>query len=78
MIEVPKDPSRFVFKCFEGETKLAECRYDVKPFIDRVGITHTISCELYDDNNKPSGIANLKITYYSAQNGKLKIRIFHL
>ena len=46
--------------------------------MDREGITHTIDSDLFDEANKKAGIVRLKITYYSAANGKLKVRIFHL
>lgn len=46
--------------------------------MDREGITHTIDSDLFNEDNKKAGIVRLKITYYSAVNGKLKVRIFHL
>lgn len=78
LIEVSNKPARFILHCYEGEKRLSECRYDIKPFVDRDGICHTIDSDLFDDDNKKAGIAKLKVTYYSGKNGKLKIRIFHL
>ena len=42
LIEVPTDPSRLILTCYEGENKKGECRYDVKPFYEHEGNSHTI------------------------------------
>jgi hypothetical protein len=57
---------------------LAEFRYDIKPFMERDGLTHTIDSELGNDEGKKIGSARIKITYYTAAHGKLNVRIFHL
>lgn len=62
----------------EGDTILGECRYDIRPFMERARVTHTLDSELFGDQNAKIGHAKLKLTYYSADNGKLKVRIFHL
>lgn len=37
-----------------------------------------MSSEITDNDQKKKGTVNIKLTYYSAEHGKLKIRIFHL
>ena len=50
----------------------------MNPFFKHPGLAHSIDSELYDDENKPQGNVKLKITYFSAEHGKIHIRIFHM
>ena len=42
------------------------------------GLAHAIESDLYNNDNKSQGNIKLKLTYYSAEHGKLKLRIFHM
>lgn len=75
---MPKEPARFVVNCYEGEKAMGDCRYDIRPFMERDGITHTIDSELLDEQNKKVGFAKMKLAFHSSRWGKLKVRIFHL
>jgi hypothetical protein len=50
----------------------------VNPFFEHVGAAHSMTSEVNDSNQEKKGIVNIKITYFSAEFGKLKIRVFHL
>jgi hypothetical protein len=78
LIEVPEDPSRLVMELWEKETVVGDCRYDVNPFFNHPGAAHTISSDIINNSSEVKGTINTKITYYSAQFGKLKLRVFHL
>ena len=57
---------------------MGECRYDVNPFMKHAGLAHAIESDLYNNDNESQGNIKLKLTYYSAEHGKLRLRIFHL
>ena len=79
LVEVPEeDTTRLVaeFKS-EGET-IGECRFDVNPFFSHVGNVHTINSDINSADQEKKGSMKLKITYYSAEHGKLRIRVFSL
>ena len=57
---------------------IGECRFGVDPFFEHAGATHSMRSEITDNDQKKKGTVNIKLTYYSAEHGKLKIRIFHL
>lgn len=46
--------------------------------MERDGITSTINSDLFDDENKKTGSVVIRVTYYSAKHGKLRIRVFHI
>lgn len=64
--------------CKSGETVIGECRYDVNPFTKHQGLAHSIESDLYDNQNQSQGRITLKLTYYSSEHGKLRLRIFHM
>jgi len=37
-----------------------------------------MSSEIVDEKQEKKGTVNIKITYYSAEHGKMRIRVFHL
>ena len=78
LIEVPSDPSRLILEFKKGEALIGDCRYDVNPFFTHPNAPHTIASDIFDEENQNKGTVNIKITYYSAEFGKLRIRIFHL
>lgn len=78
LIEVPEDPSRLVAEFRQEGTSLGECRYDVNPFFEHPGNAHTMSSEIMNAGQEKKGSVNMKITYYSAEYGKLRVRVFHL
>lgn len=78
LIEVPEDPSRLVFELREGEGVIGDCRYDVNPFFNHPGAAHSITSDIINNSSEVRGSINIKITYYSAEFGKLKLRVFHL
>lgn len=78
LMEVPEDPSRLVLELREGEEMVGDCRYDVNPFFSHPGAAHTISSDIINNSSEVKGTINTKITYYSAEFGKLKLRVFHL
>lgn len=57
---------------------VGDCRYDVNPFFVHPGSSHPIQSDFIDDKNKVQGSVNIKITYYSAEYGKIELRIFHM
>jgi len=57
---------------------VGECRFDIDPFFGNVGNAHSMTSDIADSNQEKKGNVSIKITYYSAEHGKLKIRIFHL
>lgn len=78
LIEVPEDPSRLIFELKDKDTVIGDCRYDVVPFFNHPGSAHTISSDIFNNSNENKGSINTKITYYSAEYGRFKIRVFHL
>lgn len=78
LIEVPEDPSRLIVDFKQEGTSLGECRYDVNPFFTHPGNAHTMASDITNSNQEKKGTVNMKFTYYSAEFGKLKIRVFHL
>ncbi len=78
LIEVPQDPPRLTILCKSADTVIGECRYDVGPFMKHAGLAHAIESDLYNNDNESQGNIKLKLTYYSAEHGKLKLRIFHM
>lgn len=76
LLEIPLNPSRLVIECLEKDKKLGECRYDLNPFVEHEAITHTIESDLFDNENKKKGAVKLKLTFFSAKYGKLRVRIF--
>ena len=48
------------------------------PFFAHVGNVHSMSSEIVDSKQEKKGSVNIKITYYSGEHGKLRIRVFHL
>ncbi len=60
----------------EGEKVIGECRYDLNPFAEHEAISHTVESDLFDNDNKKKGVVKLKLTFFSAKYGKLKVRIF--
>lgn len=78
LMEVPEEPSRLVFELRNNEEVVGDCRYDVNPFFSHPGAAHSISSDLFDNSQQIKGTINTKITYYSAEHGKLKLRVFHL
>ena len=57
---------------------IGDCRYDVNPFFNHPGAAHSISSDLFDNSQQVKGSITTKITYYSAEHGKLRLRVFHL
>lgn len=78
LIEVPENPSRLVVELKEGENFVGDCRYDLNPFFNYPGSAHTIDSDLHNNDNENKGIIKTKITFYSAEHGKLRLRVFHL
>lgn len=50
----------------------------MNPFFNHPGAAHSISSDLFDNSQQVKGTITTKITYYSAEHGKLKLRVFHL
>ena len=50
----------------------------MEPFQKHQGLAHCIESELYDNESVSQGNIKLKLTYYSAEYGKINIRIFHM
>jgi hypothetical protein len=50
----------------------------VNPFFTHAGSAHAISSDIINNHSENKGSISLKITYYSAEHGKLKLRVFHL
>lgn len=61
----------------EGNT-LGECRFDVNPFFDHSGATNSMCSDIMGNEQEKKGTVNIKLTYYTAEYGKLRIRVFHL
>jgi hypothetical protein len=78
LIEVPENPSRLIFEIKEQDTFIGDCRYDVNPFFSHPGSAHSITSDIINNDNENKGTVNTKITYFSAEFGKLKVRVFHL
>lgn len=57
---------------------IGDCRYDVNPFFNHPGAPHSITSDIFDNSQGKQGTVTTKITYYSAEYGKLRIRVFHL
>ena len=57
---------------------MGECRFDIDPFFENVGNAHLMTSDIVDSNQEKKGNVSIKITYFSAEHGKLKIRVFHL
>ena len=57
---------------------IGDCRYDVNPFFNHPGAAHSINSDIFNNDNENKGSVNLKITFYSAEHGRLKLRVFHL
>ena len=60
------------------EKACGECRFDIDPFFAHVGNAHSMNSDIVDSKQEKKGDLNIKITYFSAEHGRLKIRIFHL
>jgi hypothetical protein len=78
LIEVPTEPTRLVMEFNEEDNCVGDCRYDITPFFDHPGSSHSITSDILNNNGELTGNTNIKITFFSAQHGKLKIRVFHL
>jgi len=78
LIEVPTEPTRLVMEFNEEDTCIGDCRYDITPFFGHPGSSHTITSEIVNNNSEIKGSTNIKITFFSAEFGKLKLRVFHL
>jgi hypothetical protein len=78
LIEVPEDPSRLILEFKDKDAVIGDCRYDVNPFFNHPGSAHTINSDIFNNSNENKGSVNIKITYYSAEFGKIKLRVFHL
>lgn len=78
LIEVPQDPSRLVMEFKEEEAHVGDCRYDVNPFFGHPGSAHSITSDILNNQGENRGSVAVKVTYFSASFGKLKLRVFHL
>lgn len=75
---MPEDPNRLILELKDKDKVIGDCRYDVNPFFNHPGAAHTISSDIMNNSSENKGSINTKITYFSAQYGKLKLRVFHL
>lgn len=75
---MPEDPSRLALEFKEGDKFIGDCRFDVTPFFKHPGSAHTIKSDIFNNESEHKGTVNTKLTYYSAEFGKLKLRVFHL
>lgn len=78
LIEVPEEPSRLAFEFKEKDQFLGDCRFDVTPFFKHPGGSHAIKSDIYNNSSELKGSVQTKLTYYTAEHGKLKLRVFHL
>jgi hypothetical protein len=79
LIEVPAESARLNMQFNEeGGSMVGECRYDIDPFFNHSGSPHSITSEIQNEQNEVKGTVSFRITYYSNEFGKLKIRVFHL
>lgn len=62
----------------ETEKLIGECRYDILPFFDHPGSVHSMTSDLTNIDQVKQGTVALKITYYSAEFGRLRVRVFGL
>lgn len=50
----------------------------MNPFFEHPGASHAINSDFIGEKGDVIGNISIKVTYYSAEFGKLKIRVFHL
>ena len=62
----------------QDEISLGECRYDIIPFFAHPGLAHTMTSDITKTDQEKIGDISVKVTYYSAEHGKIKLRVFHL
>lgn len=78
LIEVAQDTTRLSAEFKQDGNILGECRYDIIPFYSHPGLAHTMSSDITKTDQEKIGGVTVKITYFSTEFGKIKLRVFHL
>jgi hypothetical protein len=75
LLQVMGESTRASFKLVQGETLIGECRFDIQPLMQYEGKTNLIESEMMDLENVSGAAISLRLTYYSAKYGRLRLKI---